>query len=41
VISSGDTAKKVYREAHEKGFKEPILTKVPQAVVPLVGPIFV
>ena len=41
VITSGPTAKHVYDEAHKKGFKEAILMKVPQAVVPLVGPIFV
>jgi len=41
VVSSGKTAKEVYDQAHKKGFKEPILMKVPKAVVPLVGPIFV
>ena len=41
VVSSGKTAKEVYDQAHKKGFKEPILMKVPKAVVSLVGPIFV
>lgn len=37
VITSGLNAKKVFDQAHKKGFKEPILTKVPKEVVPMVG----
>lgn len=32
VITSGSTAKQVYDTAHKKGFKEPILTKIPTEV---------
>lgn len=39
VISSGDTAKEVYDEAHRKGFQEPILMKVPPEVAIFVGTI--
>ena len=37
VITSGLTAKQVYDEAHQKGFKEPILTKIPTEIAILVG----
>ena len=37
VISSGKTAKEVYDQAHKKGFKEPILMKVPPRVAIFVG----
>jgi len=37
VISSGKTAKGVYDQAHKKGFKEPILMKVPPEVAIFVG----
>ncbi|HLA04208.1 MAG TPA: DUF5678 domain-containing protein [Patescibacteria group bacterium] len=37
VISSGKTAKEVYDQAHKKGFKEPILMKVPPEVAIYVG----
>ena len=37
VISSGFTAKQVYDNAQSKGFKEPILMKVPKDVVIYVG----
>lgn len=37
VIASGTTAKKVFDQAHKKGFKEPVLTKIPTEVVIMVG----
>lgn len=37
VISSGETAKKVYDEALKKGFKEPLLIKVPPEIAIFVG----
>ncbi len=37
VITSGSTAKQVYDQAHKKGFKEPILAKIPTEVAILVG----
>ncbi len=37
VIASGPSAKKVFDLAHKKGFKEPILTKIPTEIVTLVG----
>lgn len=37
VISSGKTAKEVYDQARKKGFKEPILMKVPPEVAIFVG----
>ena len=37
VIASGQSAKQVYDQAHKKGFKEPILAKIPTEVAILVG----
>lgn len=37
VVSSGKTAKEVYDDAQKKGFKIPILMKVPKDVVIYVG----
>lgn len=37
VITSGSNAKKVFDEAHKKGFNEPIITKIPTEIVTLVG----
>lgn len=35
VIASGDTAKEVWEKAQEKGFKQPILTRMPKQLVPI------
>lgn len=37
VIASGKTVKEVMQKSQEKGFKEPILFKVPSKIVPFVG----
>lgn len=37
VIASGKTVKEVMEKSQEKGFKEPILFKVPSKIVPFVG----
>lgn len=37
VISSGATAKIAFDEAKSKGFDDPILTKMPTDLLPLVG----
>jgi len=37
VLSSGKNAKKVYEQALAKGFKKPILIKIPKEVVPYIG----
>lgn len=37
VISANKSAKKAYEEAIKKGYKEPILFKVPQHDLPHVG----
>ena len=37
VISANKSAKKAYEEALKKGYKEPILFKVPQHDLPHIG----
>ncbi len=37
VVSSGETARKVYDDALKRGFKVPILMKVPKDIVIYVG----
>lgn len=37
VISSGETVKEVMWEAEKKGYKKPILFRVPTKVIPYVG----
>ena len=37
VISANKSAKKAYEEAMKKGYKEPILFKVPQHDFPHIG----
>lgn len=37
VIADGQTVKAVMEKAHDKGFKEPILFRVPTKVVPYIG----
>ena len=37
VIASGDSLKKILEDSKKKGLEHPIVMKVPQAVVPLVG----
>ena len=37
VISASKSAKKAYEEAIKKGYKEPILFKVPQHDLPHIG----
>ena len=37
VISSGKTAKEAINKAHDKGFKNPILTRMPENLVTYVG----
>lgn len=37
VIASGDSLKKILQDSKKKGIEHPVVMKVPQAVVPLVG----
>lgn len=37
IVSYGKTVKEVMQKAEEKGYKEPILFKVPSKIVPFVG----
>lgn len=37
VISSGRTAKEAWIKAQDKGFKKPILTRMPEKLVTYVG----
>ena len=37
VISSGKTAKEAWERAQKKGYKKPILTRMPEALVTYVG----
>ncbi len=37
VISSGKTAKEAWDKALKKGFKKPILTQMPERLIPYVG----
>lgn len=37
VLASGKTAKEVFDSAQKKGYKKPILFRVPAEVIPYVG----
>lgn len=37
VIASGNSLKKILEDSKQKGLDHPVVMKVPQAVVPLVG----
>jgi len=37
VVASGKTVKEVMKEAKKKGFKEPILFRVPTEIIPYIG----
>lgn len=37
VIASGKTAKEAWEKAREKGYKKPIMFRVPTAILPYVG----
>lgn len=37
VLASGKTAKEAWDKAHKKGFKKPILTHMPEKLIPFVG----
>jgi hypothetical protein len=37
VVGSGKTAKEAWEEAQRKGYKKPILTRMPEKLVPYVG----
>ena len=37
VVASGDSLKKILEDSKKKGLDHPVVMKVPQAVVPLVG----
>lgn len=37
VIASGKTAKEAWTKAQDKGFKKPILTRMPEKLVTYVG----
>lgn len=42
VIASGQTLKKILEDAKKKGFKQPIVTRIPPSVLPYIGtPFFV
>lgn len=37
VVASGETVKEVMEKAIKKGFKEPILFRVPTEIIPYIG----
>lgn len=37
ILSSGDSLKKVIADAKVKGFKDPIVTKIPKEIVPYIS----
>lgn len=37
VVASGTTAKQVWQKAQKKGYKNPILFRVPTEILPYVG----
>lgn len=37
VVGSGKTAKEAWEEAQKKGYKKPILTRMPERIVTYVG----
>ena len=38
VVASGKTAKEAWEKAQAKGYKKPILTRMPEKLVTYVGP---
>jgi len=38
VVASGKTAKEAWEKARAKGYKKPILTRMPEKLVTYVGP---
>ena len=37
VIAAGKTAKDAWEKAQNKGYKKPILTKMPERLIPYIG----
>ncbi len=37
VVASGKTAKEAWQKARKKGFAKPILTRMPEKLIPYVG----
>lgn len=37
VVASADSAKEAWDEARQKGFQQPIITRVPEQLIPFVG----
>lgn len=37
VIASGKTAKEAWGKALQKGFRKPILTRIPEKILPFIG----
>lgn len=37
VIASGSTAKEAWEKAKEKGYKKPIMFRVPTEIIPYIG----
>ncbi|KKQ90162.1 MAG: hypothetical protein UT12_C0001G0030 [Candidatus Curtissbacteria bacterium GW2011_GWC2_38_9] len=37
VVASGKTAKEAWEKAQKKGFRKPILTRMPAKIIPYVG----
>ena len=37
VVGSGQTAKQAWDEAHRQGYNQPILTRMPDELIPYVG----
>lgn len=40
VVASGQTLKKILQDAKKKGYEHPIVMRVPPAVVPYIGTLF-
>lgn len=38
VVGSGDSAREALDEARANGYEQPILTRMPEALIPFVGP---
>ncbi|MBI4160303.1 MAG: hypothetical protein HY506_00150 [Candidatus Yanofskybacteria bacterium] len=37
VVGSGKTAKEAWEQAQKRGYKKPILTRMPEKLIPYVG----
>lgn len=37
VVGSGRTLKEAMRQAHERGYADPIMTRMPNRLIPFVG----